>query len=140
MISQLMSLLGDYWMQLIGLGLLGLLAFWYFDERNDTDGASGTIFAVGERADNALAGVLGAASALILVVTSILSSIGVELAQTLGLLVDPIAQAPTLAGQLVTGFLSIIGLAGVVSMPLTAWVTVFAVILLAAVALRYRPT
>lgn len=126
-------------MPLIGLFLTGMLAYWWFDERDERPGAKGTVVGVGNRADNALAGFMGAAAALVLVLISIVSSIGLELANTLGYLVDPIAAAPSVTGEIVISILALAGLGGVISLSLAKWVGIFAAVMVVALAIQSRP-
>lgn len=117
---------------LIGLLGVGLLAFWWFDEREEDDRWEDTIERVGERAESVTGGFVGAFGSLVVVAVSILATIGNELVMAIGDLAGPVSMFPALVGASLIGLLGTVGLSGIV--PIEAWqfgVIVLAVLILA---------
>lgn len=95
----------------IGLLALGMLAYWTFDERRDTDSAGETIERVGERADSAFGGLVGAFGSLVTVVLTILITIGNQLLM-IGVQLNDLVEAPVVIGHLIAGALAYGGFRG----------------------------
>lgn len=113
----------------VGLGAVGMLAFWVFDELEDAADKADLVERVGGRAETVTGGVVGGFGSLVVVVISIFMTIGSELARTGGELAPLIQAAPAVAGEVVIGLLAMASMAGHV--PLKPWqmgVIVFALI------------
>lgn len=120
------------WPVIVGLLGVGLLAFWWFDERDDNDRWEDTVERVGERAQAATGGAVGAFGSLVVVIFGIAATIGHELVMSLAELSGPVAEFPALVGGAGIGLLGTIGLSGIV--PIKGWqfgVIVLVVLLLA---------
>lgn len=120
------------WPIVVGLIGVGLLAFWWFDERQESDRWEDTIEKVGERAQAATGGAVGAFGSLVVVVFGVAATIGHELVMSLAELSGPVAEFPALVGGSAIGLLGTLGLSGVI--PIEAWqfgVVVLALLVLA---------
>ncbi|WP_049934657.1 hypothetical protein [Haloplanus natans] len=94
---------------ILGLAALGLLVYWYLDERGES--ASDTVESVGERADSFFGGAIGATGSLITVVASIAVTIGRELLMT-GSMLNQVVEAPVVIGHVIVGALAYGGFRG----------------------------
>jgi len=116
----LMGLLtGSVIATIIGLLAVGALALWAFEEYEEADDNVELVERVGERARVTTGGVVGGFGSLAVVVTSIMVTIGRELAMAGGELAPFIKAAPALVGQLILGLLAFLQIKGYV--PLKPW-------------------
>lgn len=121
----------------IGLFGVGLLLFWWFDERNDSNSAAETVERVGGRAETVTGGVFGALGSLAVVLVSIALTIGEQLLMTAGELGDLVGQAPVVLGHIAVGVLAWVGLSGMVSLSASQFGWLFVVITLIVLFMRY---
>ena len=134
-----LGLLLTGWPIIVGLVGVGLLVFWWFDERDDGDRWEDTIEKVGERAQAATGGAVGAFGSLVVVVFGVAATIGQQLVATIGELSGPVAEFPALVGSSAIGLLGTLGLSGFVS--IKAWqfgVIVLAIIVVASYGVMRR--
>lgn len=131
--SQVVSLLTSNWLTGVGLLAMGLLAYWIFDERGETDSAAETVEKVGERADGFFGGVVGAFGSLAVVVTSIVVTLGDQIVMTIAQLDMIIGNVPVLVGHFLFGLLTFLGLGGII--PISEEMLGFAFILITIIAL-----
>lgn len=134
--SGVVDFLSGNWLLLIGLLAVGLLAYWAFDERQ---ARGSTIEGVGERADMFFGGVLGSFGSLVMVVLTILTTIGANLVDLTGTVVMVLENGPPLllvniAGAVIGG----LGLTGVVDVTVGAWLIGALTLTLLALAYRRR--
>ncbi|MFC7026361.1 hypothetical protein ACFQJ5_16640 [Halomicroarcula sp. GCM10025324] len=122
---------------LLGLAGIGALALWVFEEREEANDRVDLVERVGERARVTTGGVVGGFGSLAVVVTSIMVTIGQQLAMTGAELAPLFKAAPALTGEILLGLLAYFQIKGYV--PLQPWqlgVIVIAVVLVTIVA-RY---
>ena len=119
-VELLMSLLtGSVIATIIGLLAVGALALWAFEEYEEADDNVELVERVGERARVTTGGVVGGFGSLAVVVTSIMVTIGRELAMAGGELAPLLKAAPALTGEILLGVLAYLQIKGYV--PLQAW-------------------
>jgi hypothetical protein len=124
------------WLLTIGLMAVGLVAFWTFQER-ENDGS--TIESVGERADDFFGNLLGGFGSLVFVTLTILTTIGAQLVNVSEGLVELAASGPALLLTQLAGILvGALGLSGVVSVPVAAWLIGGTVLTIIGLAVRRR--
>lgn len=124
------------WLLTIGLMAVGLLAFWTFQERENS---GSTIENVGNRADDFFGNLLGGFGSLVFVTLTILTTIGSQLVNLSEVLVELAASGPPLLlTQLAGILLGALGLSGVVSVPVAAWLIGGIVLTVIAMAVRRR--
>jgi hypothetical protein len=111
-VGTVFGVLADNWLIAIGLFALALVLYWTFDERSDTSSAGETIEKVGERAEVVTNGFLGALGSLAVVGASIAIAIGSQLLELGVALNDLLGHIPFLAGYLVFGVVSMLGIEG----------------------------
>jgi hypothetical protein len=114
-----LSLIAEYGWYVIGFLTVGMLAFWWFDERDQSENLAETVERVGERARVVTGGLFGGLGSLIVVIVSIAVTIGNELVMSFTELVPFIETAPALVGQVLLGLLAMANLEGYV--PLKPW-------------------
>lgn len=131
------ELLADYGGYILGFLAIGLLAYWTFDERDQTENLAETVERVGERARVTTGGLFGGLGSLIVVLVSIFATIGKELVMSFSEIVPFIETAPALVGQLLLGVLAMANLEGYV--PLKPWQfgAVFLAVVLATGVLKF---
>jgi hypothetical protein len=95
----------------LGLAALGLLTYWFFDERGEEESVAATIEKTGERADSFFGGTVGAFGSLLTVVATIAVTIGNQLLMT-GSMLNSVVEAPALIGHVIVGALAYGGLKG----------------------------
>jgi hypothetical protein len=93
----------------LGLAALGLLVYWYLDERGDS--AADTVDGVGRRADDFFGNTVGAFGSLVTVVATIAVTIGNQLLMT-GSMLNSVVEAPALIGHVIVGALAYGGFRG----------------------------
>jgi len=93
---------------LIGGLLVAVLIYWFVDER-DARSRGEQIDNVGDRAENAVGGVLSGTRALLLAIVGILGTTAAELTQLSADLNSLLAALPLLLGHLAYGLLSLFG-------------------------------
>lgn|GEM_PF-6625113 len=132
-----LSLIGEYGWYVIGFLTVGMLAYWTFDERNQTENMAETVERVGERARVVTGGIFGGLGSLIVVLVSIFVTIGNELVMSFAQLAPWVQSAPAVVGQILLGGLALLNLEGYV--PLEPWQFggVFIAVLLATGVLKY---
>jgi len=115
----------------LGFLAVGLLAYWTFDERDQTENIAETVERVGDRAQSVTGGLFGGLGSLIVVLVSIFVTIGNELVMSFTQLVPMLQSAPAIVGQVLLGLLALGNLEGYV--PLKPWQfgAIFIAILLA---------
>lgn len=136
-VSMVMDSLASNWKLLIGLLAVGLLVYWLLDEREDANDASDLIEGVGGRAESATGGVVGAFGSLVIVITSILLTVGRELLATTGDLGMLVEGVPVVIGHLLIGVLAWAGLTGAIQMDASTFGWVFILITVVALGIRY---
>jgi len=114
-----LALIGEYGWYALGFLTAGMLAFWWFDERDQTENVAETVERVGERARVVTGGLFGGLGSLIVVLVSIFVTIGNELVMSFTELVPLIETAPALVGQVLLGLLAMANMEGYV--PLKPW-------------------
>ena len=114
-----MDLMGGVLGYVIGFLGVFLVAYWTFDERDQTEAWADTIERVGERSKTATGGVLGAATSLASVLTAIFLTIGAELTSSTMRITELIATDPVLSGGVATGLAGVSANAGWI--PLKTW-------------------
>lgn len=116
---------------ILGFLAVGLLAYWTFDERDQTENIAETVERVGDRAQSVTGGLFGGLGSLIVVLVSIFVTIGNELVMSFTQLVPMLQSAPAIVGQVLLGLLALGNLEGYV--PLKPWQfgAIFIAILLA---------
>lgn len=126
-----LALITEYGWYALGFLTAGMLAFWWFDERDQSENLAETVERVGERARVVTGGLFGGLGSLIVVLVSIFVTIGNELVMSFTELVPFIETAPALVGQVLLGLLAMANLEGYV--PLKPWQfgAIFIAILLA---------
>jgi hypothetical protein len=110
-----LDLLVQYWEYIVGFLAVFLLAFWTFDEKDQSDSIGDTVERVGERATSATGGVVGAAGSLAVGIIAVMSTIGDELVMSVMEIVGIVGGDPVLAGGVATGLLGAGGLSGAVA-------------------------
>jgi len=137
-IDTIISVASSNLFALLGLAGVGLLAFWTFDERRNP---GSTIEGVGERADDFFGNLLGGFGSLTAVVLMILTTIGAGLVDIVGIVVDVAGGAPALLlTQLAGVLIGVLGLSGVVPVPVGAWLVGAALVTVLALAYRRKRT
>lgn len=109
----------EYGWYVLGFLTVGMLAYWTFDERDQTENLAETVERVGERARVVTGGIFGGLGSLIVVLVSIAVTIGNELVMSFTELAPLIESAPALVGQVLLGLLAMANLEGYV--PLEPW-------------------
>ncbi|AJF26820.1 hypothetical protein SG26_14325 [Haloarcula sp. CBA1115] len=112
-------LTGSFVATIIGLLAVGALALWAFEEYEEADDNTELVERVGERARVTTGGITGGFGSLAVVVTSIMVTIGRELAMAGGELAPLIKAAPALTGEILLGVLAYLQIKGYV--PLQPW-------------------
>lgn len=115
------------------VGFLGifLIAYWVFDERDQSENMAETIENVGERAQTVTGGVFGAAGSLGVVAVSIVITVGNELTMSSMRIVELVSTDPVLSGGVATGLTGVAanaGLLGLSTMQLLGLVAAFLII------------
>lgn len=124
-----------------GFALVAVLAFWYFRELAGDDGPNtrtGALKRVGDRTNDAAGGLLGTASALIFIVTSLLITIGSEVLLLFAQLSDVLAAAPVVAANALTTVIGVGALSGVLNLDAVSFAFWAALILLVALVWKVR--
>ncbi|MEA5387236.1 hypothetical protein VB779_09350 [Haloarculaceae archaeon H-GB11] len=134
--SAVLDLLLNYWEIGVGFLALFLAAYWWFDERDQSDSVGDAIERVGRRAEVATGGVVGAAGSLAVVVIAILSTIGDELVMSGMQIAGILGSDPVLSGGVLTGILGVLGMNGTVS--IATWQYAVVVVALLVVAVVWR--
>jgi len=134
-----MPLMGVYGYVLGFLGVF-LVAFWAFDERDQSESVGETIERVGERAQTATGGVLGAAGSLATVLVAIFLTIGNELIMSTMSIAELVGTDPVLAGGVATGLLGVTVNAGFIQLKAWQLLAVVAVFLISGTVWRERAT
>lgn len=114
-----LALLAEYWSYAIGFLVFGMLMYWTFDERDQTESIAETVEAVGERSRSATGGLVGALGSLVVVIISIGITIGRELVMSLNEIAPFVMEAPAITGQVVIGILALLNVEGYV--PMEPW-------------------
>jgi hypothetical protein len=104
---------------ILGFLAVGLLAYWTFDERDQTESIAETVERVGYRAETVTGGLFGGLGSLIVVLVSIFVTIGNELVMSFTQLVPWIQMAPAVVGQVIIGGLALLNVEGYV--PMKPW-------------------
>lgn len=104
---------------ILGFLAVGMLAYWTFDERDQTENIAETVERVGDRAQTVTGGLFGGLGSLIVVLVSIFVTIGNELVMSFTQLVPMLQSAPAVVGQVLLGLLALGNLEGYV--PLKPW-------------------
>ena len=104
---------------ILGFLAVGMLAYWTFDERDQTENIAETVERVGDRAQSVTGGLFGGLGSLIVVLVSIFVTIGNELVLSFTQLVPMLQSAPAVVGQVLLGLLALGNLEGYV--PLKPW-------------------
>jgi hypothetical protein len=113
------AIIAEYWSYGVGFLVFGMLAYWTFDERDQTESIAETVERVGERSQVATGGLVSALTSLVLVIISIGITIGQELVMSLNQLLPFIMEAPAITGQVVIGLLALLNVEGYV--PMKPW-------------------
>jgi Flp pilus assembly pilin Flp len=116
---------------ILGFLAVGLLAYWTFDERDQTENIAETVERVGERAETVTGGLFGGLGSLIVVLVSIFVTIGNELVMSFTQLVPMLQSAPAVVGQVLLGLLALGNLEGYVPMKPWQFGAIFIAVLLA---------
>jgi hypothetical protein len=103
----------------LGFLAVGMLAYWTFDERDQTENIAETVERVGDRAQTVTGGLFGGLGSLIVVLVSIFATVGNELVLSFTQLVPMLQSAPAVVGQVLLGLLALGNLEGYV--PLKPW-------------------
>lgn len=135
-----LGMLAQYGWYAIGFLAVAMLAYWWFDERDQTDNIADTVERVGARAEVVTGGIVGGLGSLIVVLVSIFVTIGNELVLSLNQLAPWIQMAPAMVGQVLLGLLALANLQGYV--PLKPWQfgTAFIAVVLVSGLLRFTDT
>jgi len=102
---------GGNLLTLIGLAALGLLTYWYVDERGEEQSAAATVERVGGRADDFFGGLVGATGSLLTVVATIAVTIGNQILMT-GSALNTVVEAPAVIGHVILGAIAYGGFRG----------------------------
>jgi hypothetical protein len=113
------ALIAEYWTYAVGFLVFGMLMYWTFDERDQTESIADTVEAVGERSRAATGGLVGALGSLVVVIISIGITIGQELVMSLNEIAPFVMEAPAITGQVVIGILALLNVEGYV--PMKPW-------------------
>lgn len=135
-LDSVLEVMGGNLFTLIGLAAIGLLAYWYLDERRSSDSAADTIERTGERADNFFGGLVGAFGSLVTVVLTIAVTIGNELLMA-GSTVNQLVEAPALIGHVIVGALAYGGFRGLFPINATGFGWAFIILTLLVLWARY---
>lgn len=131
------GILARDWKLLIGLLAVGLLVYWLLDEREDASDVSDLIEGVGGRAESATGGVVGAFGSLVIVITSIMLTVGRELLATTGDLGMLVEGVPVVIGHILVGVLAWAGFTGAIQMDASTFGWAFILITIVALGIRY---
>ncbi len=131
------NLLMNNWEFAIGLLAVGSLAYWWFDEREDSDSAAETIERVGSRAETVTGGIVGGFGSLLVVFASIGLTIGGQLAETGMMLNELLGGIPVIVGHMLFGLLTFAGLSGAIPLSVQQLGFAFVFITTIAVIARY---
>jgi Flp pilus assembly pilin Flp len=104
---------------ILGFLAVGMLAYWTFDERDQTENIAETVEAVGDRAETVTGGLFGGLGSLIVVLVSIFVTIGNELVMSFTQIVPFLQMAPAVVGQVLIGLLAMANMEDWV--PLKPW-------------------
>ncbi|MFC6785416.1 hypothetical protein ACFQFH_05665 [Halobaculum halobium] len=107
--TEILSLLAENWMWVIGATLFALIAYWAVDEGRDADDRVETVERVTDRAENATGGFLSGARALLLGFAGIGVTVAGELLGLATALNELLGGVPYLVGMLLYGGLSFAG-------------------------------
>ncbi|MCO8254547.1 hypothetical protein NKF26_12110 [Haladaptatus sp. AB618] len=132
------SMLGGYLAYIVGFLAVFLLAYWTFDERDQTETWGDTIERVGERSTSATGGLIGAAGSLTVVLIALVSTIGTQLTESGMRIVELISTDPVLSGGVATGLTGVFNNAGIVSLSTVQLLGIVAVFLIAGTIWRER--
>lgn len=133
-----LSLLFDYGPYIVGFLGVFLVAYWTFDERDQSGSIGETIERVGERARSTTGGVFGAAGSLAVVAVSIIVTIGSELVTSSMRIVEIVGMDPVLSGGVLTGLLGTLGLSGTVNITALQFLALVGLFLIAGTIWRER--
>lgn len=114
-----LGFLMGYWEYITGFLALFLLAYWTFDEKDQSDSIGDTVERVGERAQSATGGVVGAAGSLMVAIIAVMWTIGDELVMSGMQIAGMLGTDPVLAGGVISALAGTVGLAGIVTVK--AW-------------------
>lgn len=133
-----LALAAEHWQTTIGLLALGVLLYWYFAARRDSDdGAAATASAFMDRAEAGFGGVFGSLTSILIGVLAIGVTILTELA-SIGVAMNQLAgNAPALLGHLVWGVLSLLQITGYLPFGPTTAGWLFAVLTVAMIVVKY---
>ena len=93
-----LSMLLGNWKYVVGFLGVFLIAYWAFDERDQTETVGETIERVAERSQSATGGVVGAAGSIAVVVIATVSTIGSELVMSGMRIANLVGTDPVLSG------------------------------------------
>lgn len=99
----------------LGLVVIGVLAWWAFDELEDDDDATDVISKTSGRAEDASRGFLNGTSALIMGIVAVGGTVGMEVFDGLLSFVDVALTVPMASAQIGTAVAGIAGAAGVLA-------------------------
>ena len=103
----------------------GMLLYWTWTERKDTDSAAETAQRVGEKASGFFGGVVDWFSAAVLSVGFVLLTIGGQLFDLVDVLVQMVSTAPVVSGTLgIGGLLAILDWNGTVGLQAAEWAVI----------------
>jgi hypothetical protein len=114
-----LDLLLSNWEYVVGFLGVFWIAFWAFDERDQSESIGDLIERVGERSRSATGGLFGAAGSLGVVAIALISTIGTELVMSGSRIAELIATDPVLAGGVGTALLGTSAHAGLI--PIKTW-------------------
>jgi len=125
-----------------GIGFLAifLVAYWMFDERDQSENWAETIERTGERAQSVTGGAFGAAGSLAIVAVSIVITIGNELTMSTMRIVELISTDPVLSGGVATALTGIAADAGLLELSTLQLLGIVAAFLIAGTVWRERQT
>ena len=128
----------EHWVTTTGLLALGVLAYWYFAARSESDaGAANTASAFMERAERGFGDTFGALTSILIGLLAIGVTIASELLH-LGVAVNGlIGEAPVLVGHFVFGVFAWAGLAGYIPLDAATAGWVFLAVTVVAVVMKY---
>lgn len=124
-----LGLVGGNPLTILGLAGLGLLIYWWLDERRSSGSAADTIEGVGNRADDLFGNTVGAFGSLVTVVLTIAVTIGNELLMA-GSAVNSVVEAPALIGHVIIGLVGWAGFRGLIPVNATGYGWAFVILTL----------
>jgi len=124
------------------IGFIGvfLVAYWTFDERDQSENLAEMVERVGERAQSTTGGLLGAAGSLGVVAVSIVITIGNELTTSGMRIVELVSTDPVLAGGVATGLTGVAVDAGFLTLKTWQLLALVAAFLIVGTIWRERQT